>query len=471
MFGTVLIANRGEIALRVARTCRELGVRVVAVHSTLDRDSAVVRMADEAVAIGPPAARGSYLNGLAILEAARRTGAEAIHPGYGFLSEDPDFADACRAAGIMLIGPPAAVMARLGSKISARRAMADAGLPLLPGGLDPLPADRAAALADEIGYPVILKSSAGGGGRGMEVVRDRADFADALRRTRTTARTLFGDGRVYVEKYLETARHVEVQVLCDDHGTAVHLGLRDCSVQRRHQKLVEEAPAPGVPEELAERIGRDAVRGARAVGYRGAGTFEFLLDSDGRHYFMEVNCRIQVEHPVTEMVTGVDLVAEQLKAAAGERLTLLPEDVRPRGTAIECRINAEDPERGFLPTPGTLTDFVPPGGPFVRVDTHAHPGCAVPPHYDSLIAKVIAWAPDRPAAIRRLRRALDEFVIAGDGVRTTQRFAGAVLGHPAFLAAEHSTTLVDEMSACASAGQVARDQAELGRQLGGLGRG
>ncbi|MFD0900485.1 acetyl-CoA carboxylase biotin carboxylase subunit [Actinomadura sediminis] len=446
MFGTILIANRGEIALRVARTCRELGVRVVAVHSTADRDSAVVRMADEAVQIGPPGAKGSYLNGLAILEAARRTGAEAIHPGYGFLSEDPDFADACRAAGTPLIGPPAAVMARLGGKISARRAMADAGLPLLPGGLDPLPAGRAAALADEIGYPVILKSSAGGGGRGMEVVRDRADFDGALRRTRATAQALFGDDRVYVEKYLETARHVEVQVLCDEHGTALHLGLRDCSAQRRHQKLVEEAPAPGVPAELAERIGRDAVRGARAVGYRGAGTFEFLLDPDGRHHFMEVNCRIQVEHPVTEMVTGVDLVAEQLRVAAGERLALRPEDVRPRGVAIECRINAEDPERGFLPAPGTLAEFVPPGGPFVRVDTHAHPGHTVPPHYDSLIAKLIAWAPDRPGAIRRLRRALDEFVIAGDGVRTTKRFVGEILDHPAFRAAEHSTTLVDEMT-------------------------
>lgn len=446
MFGTILIANRGEIALRVARTCRELGVRVVAVYSTQDRDSAVVRAADEAVLIGPPQARASYLNSLAVLEAARRTGAEAIHPGYGFLSEDPDFADACAESGVALIGPSASVMARLGSKISARRLMADVGLPLLPGGLDPLDADRARALADEIGYPVILKASAGGGGRGMEVVRDRADLPGVYRKVRATAQMLFGDGRIYLERYLEPARHVEVQVLCDSHGSAVHLGVRDCTVQRRHQKLVEETPPPGLPEDLVERIGRDAVRGALAAGYVGAGTFEFLLGPDGAHYFMEVNCRIQVEHPVTEMVTGVDLVAEQIGIASGERLALGAEDVRPRGVSIECRVNAEDPGRDFLPTPGTLTEFVPPGGPFVRVDTHAYPGYRVPPQYDSLIAKVVAWAPDRQRAIRRLSRALDEFQVSGDQVRTTRDFVQEVLRHPSFVAAEHGTDLVDRMT-------------------------
>jgi acetyl-CoA carboxylase biotin carboxylase subunit len=385
MFGKILIANRGEIALRVARTCRELGVRTVAVYSTQDRDSAVVRMADEAVHIGPPRAKLSYLNPMAILQAAQQTGAEAIHPGYGFLSEDPDFAEACAAAGITLIGPSAEVMTRLGSKMSARRLMSDAGLPLLPGSLD-------------------------------------------------------------LERYLDVARHVEIQVLCDAHGTAVHLGARDCSVQRRHQKLIEESPAPRLPDEVVERIGADAVRGARAVGYVGAGTFEFLVGPEGEHHFMEVNCRIQVEHPVTEMVTGIDLVAEQVRVAAGERLSLRQQDIRPQGVAIECRINAEDPRRNFLPTPGTLAEFVPPGGPFVRIDTHAFTGYTVPPSYDSLLAKLIVWAPDRPAAIRRMHRALEEFRIAGERVATTKDFLREVLDEPTFASARHSTALVDQMS-------------------------
>jgi acetyl-CoA carboxylase biotin carboxylase subunit len=445
MFSKILIANRGEIALRVARTCRELGVRTVAIYSGQDRESAVVRFADEAVQIGPPEAKLSYLNAMAILEVAQRTGAEAIHPGYGFLSEDPDFADICAASGIPLIGPSAEVMAQLGSKISARMLMTKAGLPMLPGSIVPLGADQAARLAEQIGFPVIVKASAGGGGLGMRVIRDKGDFMDAYRRTEATARTLFGDSRVYLEKYLDIARHVEIQVLCDAYGTAVHLGSRDCSVQRRHQKLVEESPAPRLPDALIERMGQAAIRGALAAGYVGAGTFEFLVGPDNEYYFMEVNCRIQVEHPVTEAVTGIDLVAEQIKVAAGGRLSLKPEDTRTRGVAIECRINTEDPDRDFAPTPGTLEEFIPAGGPFVRVDTHAFPGYTVPPNYDSLLAKLIVWAPDRTQAISRMRRALEEFHIAGSTVRTTKGFLLDVLGNPKFAAAEHSTALVNEM--------------------------
>ncbi|NQE68892.1 Biotin carboxylase [Nocardia gamkensis] len=327
MFEKVLIANRGEIALRVARTCRELGVRTVAVHSVADAESAVVRFADEAVQIGPSAAKRSYLNAAAILAAAELTGADAIHPGYGFLSESPDFADACRAAGITLIGPPADVMAELGDKQSARRLMAKAGLPLLPGSLDPLQLDEAHALADSIGYPVIVKAAAGGGGRGMQVVHESAAFPRAYQETRATARMLFGDSRVYLEKYLAAARHVEIQVLCDAYGNGVHLGERDCSVQRRHQKLIEESPAPLLPDGLAERMGASAVHGVLEAGYTGAGTVEFLVDRDGNYYFMEVNCRIQVEHPVTEMVTGIDLIAEQIRVAAGQPLGIAQEEI------------------------------------------------------------------------------------------------------------------------------------------------
>ncbi|QFZ18809.1 acetyl-CoA carboxylase biotin carboxylase subunit [Saccharothrix syringae] len=447
MFDKVLIANRGEVAVRVARACRELGVRSVAVYSTRDRDSAVVRMADEAVHIGPGQPARSYLNAAAVLQAADQTGAEAIHPGYGFLSESPDFAEACEAAGITLIGPPARVMSVLGDKTSARALMRRAGLELLPGSTDALDVEEALELADRIGYPVIIKASAGGGGRGMAVVRERDRFVDDFRRTRATAQAVFGDGRLYVEKYLEHARHVEVQVLCDTRGRAIHLGERDCSVQRRHQKLIEESPAPDLRPGLAERMGRSAVAGAVAAGYVGAGTFEFLVSPEGEHYFMEVNCRIQVEHPVTEMVTGVDLVQQQIRIAAGLPLELAQDDVRPRGVSIECRINAEDPAAGFAPTPGLIERFVPAGGPFVRVDTHVHAGYTVPPDYDSLLAKLVVWAPDRDAAIARMRRALAEFRVDGARVRTTGQFLDAVLAHPKFAAAAHSTALVDELLA------------------------
>jgi acetyl-CoA carboxylase biotin carboxylase subunit len=443
MFDKILIANRGEIAVRVLRACRELGVRTVAVYSTDDADSAVVRLADESVRIGPAPARQSYLNAAAVIEAARITGADAIHPGYGFLSEDADFAEVCDAEGITFIGPPPEVMARLGDKTSARAAMTAAGLPLLPGSVEPLAdAESAKRLADDIGYPVIIKAAAGGGGRGMSIVDGAAAFARTYQQTKATALQLFGDGRVYVERYLPSARHVEIQVLCDTHGNAIHLGERDCSVQRRHQKLVEESPAPGLPAELTERMGAAAVHGALATGYVGAGTFEFLVDTENNYYFMEVNCRIQVEHPVTEMVTGVDLIAEQLRVASGERLRLRQQDVTLRGAAIECRVNVEDPERNFAPAPGRLEVFTPPGGPFVRVDTHGFTGYKVPATYDSLLAKVIAWAPDREQAIARMRRALAEFEVGGPGVHTTREFLDRVLADGEFADGKHDTSLV-----------------------------
>ncbi|MFI9635989.1 acetyl/propionyl/methylcrotonyl-CoA carboxylase subunit alpha [Nocardia sp. NPDC051929] len=443
----VLVANRGEIAVRVIRTCAELGIATVAAYSAADADSAAVRLADQAFRIGPGPAKRSYSYIPAIIEAARATGADAIHPGYGFLSEDPDFAEVCEAEGFVFVGTPAAIMADLGDKSTARSLMAAAGLPLLPGSREPLDTvDEAHTLADDIGYPVIIKAVAGGGGRGMRVVRDSADFAAAWQETRANATAVFGDGRLYVERYLDSARHIEVQILADRHGTVRHLGARDCSLQRRHQKLVEESPAPGLSEELVARIGAAAVRGAEAVGYVGAGTFEFLLDQRGDFYFMEVNCRLQVEHPVTEMVTGIDLVAEQLRIASGLPLALSADVATPRGVSIECRINAEDPQREFAPAPGALTECTLPGGPFVRIDTHVGPGYAIPPHYDSLLAKIIVWAPDRPAAIARMRRALAETRIHGRGVATTTEFLHDILDHPRFRAADHDTALIGTLT-------------------------
>ncbi|MEV4624845.1 acetyl-CoA carboxylase biotin carboxylase subunit [Micromonospora sp. NPDC049523] len=446
MFEKLLIANRGEIALRVARACRELGIRTVAVHSTADRDSAVVRYADESVCIGPAASRHSYLNAAAIVEAARQTGAEAVHPGYGFLSEDPDFAEICADNGLTFVGPRPEVMAALGDKSRARALMREAGLPLLPGSVETLATvGEARAVADEIGYPVIIKVAAGGGGRGMTVVWSPADFARAYAHTRTVARAVFSDDRVYVERYLPQARHVEVQVLCDGHGGGVHLGTRDCSVQRRHQKLVEEGPAPALSAATLEAIAAAALRGALSVGYSGAGTVEFLVDEAERFHFMEINCRIQVEHPVTEMISGVDLVHEQLYVASGVPLRISQDEVQLRGVAIECRVNVEDPDRDFLPTPGRLDRFQPPGGPFTRVDTHGLPGYVVGPHYDSLLAKVIVWAPERALALDRMERALDEFDITGAGVHTTIPFIRRVLDDARFRKGSYSTDLVDRL--------------------------
>ncbi len=443
MFEKVLIANRGEIALRVLRACRELGIATVAVHSTRDAGSRAVQLADETVQIGPAAAKLSYTNAAAVLQAALNTGADAIHPGYGFLSEDPDFAEACERNGVTLIGPPAAVMAKLGSKVSARALMSRAGLPLLPGSTEALELTEAIELSARIGFPLLVKATAGRGGRGMEVAWEASSLPEVFRRTQASAAALFGDARVYAERYLERARHVEVQVLADQHGQVIHLGERDCSMQRRHQKLIEESPVPALPGELVERMRHAAVRGARAAGYQGVGTFEFLVDERDNFYFMEVNCRIQVEHPVTEMVTGIDLVAEQIMVASGLPLALSQHDIVLRGAAIECRINAENPRCQFIPTPGMITELTLPGGPFVRVDTHVHPGYLIPPEYDSMIAKVIVWAPDREGAIARMRCALDELTVRGQGISTTARFLRDVLDSPAFRKVEHSTSSID----------------------------
>jgi acetyl-CoA carboxylase, biotin carboxylase subunit len=444
--GTVLVANRGEIALRVIRTCQEMGIRTVVVHSTVDRESAAVRLADEAVQIGPGAPRRSYLYSPAIIEAALRTGADAVHPGYGFLSEDPDFAEICARNGLVFIGPRPEVMAKLGDKVAARRLMAEAGLPILPGTLDPVStATEVLAEARRIGLPLIVKASAGGGGRGMAVVRRWEDLVPTVRTTQAVSRAVFGDERVYLEQYWEDARHVEVQLMADTHGNAVHLGTRDCSVQRRHQKLVEESPAPGLPDGVAGQLADVAVKGALHAGYTGAGTFEFLVSGD-QVAFIEANCRIQVEHPVTEAVTGVDLVREQLRVAAGERLSFTQLDVVPRGVAMECRINAEDPARDFAPCPGEIVEFVPPGGPFVRVDTHVYAGWRVSPDYDSLLAKLIVWAPDRPTALARMDRALAEMRISGPGIRTTRELLRDIMADTRFRAGTHTTSLIEAMA-------------------------
>jgi acetyl-CoA carboxylase biotin carboxylase subunit len=448
MIRRMLIANRGEIALRVARACRELGVEIVAVYSTADANSAVVAMADATVCIGPPRPKDSYLNIPNLVEAALRTGADAVHPGYGFLSEDPDFAEVCTDAGLVFVGPRPEVMETLGNKALARGLMSRAGLPLLPGSSEPVnTADEGRAIADAIGYPVIIKASAGGGGRGMAVVRHGDDFARTYSSTRATAQAVFGDSSVYVERFLTDARHVEIQVLCDEHGSAVHLGERDCSVQRRHQKLIEEAPSTRLTPALREAMGEAAVHAALSVGYTGAATMEFLLDSHGDFYFMEVNTRIQVEHPVTEMTAGFDLVQEQIRIASGQPLGLRQDQVRLSGAAIECRINAEDPERDFAPAPGLVETYRAPDGPWTRVDADCGPGYRISPYYDSLLAKVIVWAPDRDQALARMERALTEFQISGRGVVTTVDFHRSILRHPAFRAGTHATDLVDQVTA------------------------
>jgi acetyl-CoA carboxylase, biotin carboxylase subunit len=447
VFQKILVANRGEIAVRVIRACREMGIASVAVYSTADADSRPARLADECVHIGAGPAAASYLNIPNVIGAALRAGADAVHPGYGFLSEDPYFAEICADEGIAFIGPPPAVMERVGDKSTARRLMTEAGLPLLPGTLEPVTTlERAHEVADELGYPVIIKAVAGGGGRGISVVHRREDLRQSYQATRANAQAVFRNSAVYIERYLPGARHIEVQVVCDAHGAAVHFGERDCSVQRRHQKLIEEAPSPAVDEELRARIGQAAVRGALAVGYQGAGTMEFLLDAQGGFWFMEMNARIQVEHPVTEMITGVDLIREQIRVAAGLPLSVTQQDVRLTGHAIECRINAENPAREFAPTPGRLDRLVLPGGPWTRVDTHCSAGESIPPFYDSMIAKLIVWGPDREAAMARMERALGEFEIEGPGVHTTLDFHRRVLADPVFRKGAHTTAFLESWS-------------------------
>ena len=447
MFRKVLIANRGEIALRIIRACRELGIRTVAVYSEADRESLHVRFADEDVCIGAGPARDSYLNIPRIIAAAEITGADAIHPGYGFLAENAEFAEICEQSNIVFIGPSAEQIRLMGDKAAARKTMAAVGVPTVPGS-DGAVTDAAQALevAREIGFPVLIKAAAGGGGRGMRVAPDEESFESLFQMAQYEAQAAFGDPSVYLEKYLARPRHVEIQVLGDKHGRIEHLGERECSIQRRHQKLIEEAPSPALTPELRQAMGEAAVRGAQAIGYYSAGTVEFLLDEDGRFYFMEMNTRIQVEHPVTELVTGVDLVKEQIRVAAGEALSL-PEgkSVELRGHAIECRINAEAPARGFQPSPGTITIFHPPGGPGVRVDTHAYAGYRVPPHYDSLIAKLIVHGNTRAEALARMRLALESFII--EGIQTTIPFLLELIQDPAFVAGDIDTKFLERRMA------------------------
>ncbi|WP_153110935.1 acetyl-CoA carboxylase biotin carboxylase subunit [Propionivibrio limicola] len=413
MFGKVLIANRGEIALRIQRACRELGVKTVVVHSEADREAKYVKLADESVCIGPAPSNQSYLNVPAIISAAEVTDAQAIHPGYGFLSENADFAERVESSGFVFIGPRPETIRLMGDKVSAKDAMKAAGVPCVPGSEGGLPEDPKEILriAKTIGYPVIIKAAGGGGGRGMRVVHTEAALLNAVTMTRTEALNFFGNANVYMEKYLENPRHVEIQVLADSYKNAVYLGERDCSMQRRHQKIIEEAPAPGIPARHIARIGERCAEACRRINYRGAGTFEFLYEN-GEFYFIEMNTRVQVEHPVTEMISGIDIVQEQIRVAAGEKLRFRQRDLNFRGHAIECRINAEDPYT-FVPFPGKITLYHPPGGPGIRVDSHIYQGYTVPPHYDSMVAKVIAYGDTRDQAIRRMRIALSEMSIEG----------------------------------------------------------
>jgi acetyl-CoA carboxylase biotin carboxylase subunit len=441
MFKKVLIANRGEIALRVIRACRELGIQTVAVYSEADRDSLHVRFADDDVCIGPAPGRESYLRIPRIIAAAEITGADAIHPGYGFLAENAEFAETCVASGITFIGPTAHQIRVMGDKASARKAMSEVGVPIVPGTPGPVEdPDEALAFAEQIGFPVIIKAAAGGGGKGMRVARDADDFLRSFALARSEALSAFGNGDVYVEKYLLKPRHIEFQILGDSHGNVIHLGERDCSVQRRHQKLIEEAPSPAMTPELRQRMGDAAVKGAKAIDYVGAGTIEMLLDEDGSYYFMEMNTRIQVEHPVTEMLTGVDLVKEQIRVAAGHPLTV--RELPPfRGHVIEVRVNAEDPMRNFQPSPGKITTFHPPGGPGVRLDSHVYAGYTVPPHYDSLIAKLIVQATTREECVRRMQVALESFII--EGPTTTIPFLAKVMQNERFKAGDVDTKFLE----------------------------
>ncbi len=440
-FAKVLVANRGEIAVRVIRACREMGIPTVAVHSECDRRSLHVLLADEAVPIGPPPAVESYLRQDRIIEAARKTGAEAVHPGYGFLAENAAFARACAEAGLVFIGPNADALELVGDKVRARRTMEKAGVPIIPG-MSAVPSDKAefAAAASELGYPVIVKASAGGGGKGMRIVQNEKDLQAAVEAGMREAGSAFGDSSVYLEKYIAEPRHVEFQVLADGHGGIVHLFERECSIQRRHQKIVEESPSPALNAVLRSRMGETAKRAMLAAGYTNAGTVEFLLDGDGRFYFMEVNARLQVEHPVTELVTGVDLVRQQILIAAGERLAFDQGDLRQRGQAIECRIYAEDPSRNFLPSAGKVLFLEEPRGPGVRNDSGIYGGWEVPVHYDPILAKLIVWAEDRGMACRRMGAALDDYVVLG--IRTTIPFLRDVVRHPEFLAGRTTTAFI-----------------------------
>jgi acetyl-CoA carboxylase biotin carboxylase subunit len=444
-FRKILIANRGEIACRIIWTCKEMGIGTVAVHSDVDRDSLHVRFADESACIGPAPSAQSYLNIPAIISAAEIFNVDAIHPGYGFLAESAYFAEICEACNVKFIGPRPDVIRLMGEKVAARRAMQEAGVPILPGSPKALESEEEALeLAREIGFPVIVKASAGGGGRGMRVVRSEAELGPALQTASTEAAAAFKNGDVYIERFIERPRHIEIQVMADEHGDCVYLGERECSIQRRHQKLLEESPSPVMTPALRQQMGEAAVAACKAIGYSSAGTFEFLLDEDGRFYFMEMNTRIQVEHPVTEMVTLTDIVRNQIRAAEGDPLGFTQDEVIMVGHAIECRINAESPDT-FVPSPGTITTFNLPGGPGVRVDTYVYPGYRVPPFYDSMIAKVIVHARTRELAIARMRRALDAMVV--EGIKTTIPLHLKIMDNPDFQAGNFSTRFMEDFLA------------------------
>jgi acetyl-CoA carboxylase, biotin carboxylase subunit len=443
VFNKILIANRGEIALRILRACHTLGIGAVVAYSEADRDSLAVRLADEAICIGPAESRRSYLSAPALLSAALISGCEAIHPGYGFLSEDDTFAEQVRAHGLTFIGPPPEVLERFASKAGTRTLLAKHGLPTIPGSGMLRDDNHALAEAERIGYPVLIKPSAGGGGKGMRMVRSPRELQQAVTVCRSEALAAFGDDSLYLEKWLEDNRHIEVQVVVDRYGNGVHVGERDCSVQRRHQKIIEEAPSPALDAGRRQALCEGALAAVIAAGYENVGTLEFLLDNDGSYYFIEINCRIQVEHPVTEMLSGLDLVAEQIRIAAGEPLGYSQADVSLRGHAIEFRINAEDAAHEFRPQAGTIEHYVAPGGPGVRMDSHLYPGYEVPPYYDSLLGKLVVWGPDRSAALARSRVALDELVV--DGLVTNQPLHRALVDHSAFVDGEFTTNLLDRV--------------------------
>jgi acetyl-CoA carboxylase biotin carboxylase subunit len=455
MFKKILIANRGEIALRIIHACRELGIKTVAVYSEADEHALHVRFADEDICIGPPRSADSYLNVPAIISAAEITGADALHPGYGFLSESAYLAEVCEACHIRFIGPDPNVIRLMGDKARARRAMKKAGVPILPGSEGPIEGEeQAAKIAKDIGYPVIIKATAGGGGRGMRVVQSPTELQQALKTAQREAEAAFGIGDVYIEKYVVSPRHIEFQVLGDHYGSVVSLGERECSIQRRHQKLIEESPSVALTDKVRRKMGGIVVDAARAVQYANAGTFEFLMDKDGRFYFMEVNTRLQVEHPVTEMVTGIDIVKEQIRIAAGERLSFKQSEITFTGHAIECRINAEEPDT-FTPSPGTIHAFSVPGGPGVRIDTAAHTECTIPPYYDSMIAKVISYGRDRQEAIARMRRTLEMTVI--EGIKTTIPMHLKILAEPDFQVGNLSTSFMERFQSPARKGDRLRE--------------
>ena len=443
-FSKILIANRGEIALRILRTCEEMGIATVAVHSTIDRHALHVQLADEAVCIGEPASSKSYLNIPNIIAAALTRNAIAIHPGYGFLAENARFAEICAAHQISFIGPTPEAIRAMGDKSTAKETMIRAGVPTVPGSEGLLLSEKESlAIADKIGYPVMIKATAGGGGRGMRLVREQSELVKLFLAAQGEAEAAFGNAGVYMEKFIERPRHIEFQILADSHGNVIHLGERDCSIQRRHQKLLEEAPSPVLDQQMREKMGNAAVMAAKSINYTGAGTVEFLLAPSGEFYFMEMNTRIQVEHPVTEMITGLDLIAEQIRIAQGEKLQLTQDQVVLRGHSIECRINAEDPDHNFRPHPGRISGYLPPGGPGVRMDSHVYTDYEIPAYYDSLIGKLIVWGSDRPTAIKRMKRALRECAITG--LPTTIAFHQKIMETPEFLEGEVYTNFVEQL--------------------------